>query len=324
MASPRLILLLLFASAFSLSTVLAKWHQNWAGNRTSEGSALAMVMGDSRRLFANHFFAKADVYFHSGYYPSIFDAPKQKERSHMEENLASEHDEHAEEEEEEHVHGEHCNHGEEEGHNETAAAEEEHVHDETCNHGSESGEHGEADFLNKPRDIIDAFGRNFFVTSHSHLAETDHREMLPWLKVAAELDPQKVQTYTVASYWLRTRLNKPKEAEQFLREGLRVNPDSYEILFELGRIHREHYNNSKHARNLWELALLKWRKQEAADLHPSEFNYQQILGFLGALEESEKNYSKAIEYFEILKQLSPAKGEIEKRIAELKAANKPQ
>ena len=30
-------------------------------------------MGDSRQLFANHFFTKADVYFHSGYYPSVFD-----------------------------------------------------------------------------------------------------------------------------------------------------------------------------------------------------------------------------------------------------------
>ena len=30
-------------------------------------------MGDSQQLFANHFFTKADVYFHSGYYPSVFD-----------------------------------------------------------------------------------------------------------------------------------------------------------------------------------------------------------------------------------------------------------
>ncbi|MBA4146785.1 MAG: hypothetical protein H0X66_01625 [Verrucomicrobia bacterium] len=295
MASPRLILLLLLASAFSLSTVLAQWHQNWAGNRSDNGSALAVVMGDSRRIFANHFFTKADVYFHSGYYPSIFDAPKQQERSHMEEDLTQTHDD---EDEDDH-----------------------HAHDESCDHGEE---HGEAEFLDKPRNIIDAFGRNFYITSHSHLAEGEQREMLPWLKIAAELDPQKVQTYTVASYWLRSRLNKPKEAEQFLREGLRVNPDSYEILFELGRIQRENYTNPDNARNLWELALLKWRKQESAGLKPNEFNYQQIIGFLGALEEQQGNVVKAIEYFEALKEVSPAKADIELRIEKLKVASEPQ
>jgi hypothetical protein len=43
------------------------------------GSILKVLLGDSRRLFANHFFVQADVSFHSGYYPTIFDrteAPK--------------------------------------------------------------------------------------------------------------------------------------------------------------------------------------------------------------------------------------------------------
>src|SRR5690606_26355717 len=105
----------------------------------------------------------------------------------------------------------------------------------------------------------------------------DEREMLPWLKIAAELDPYRPQSYTVASYWLRTRLNKPAEAEAFLREGWRLNPDSYEILFELGRIYREHHKDTVRARNLWELALAKWRKQAVAGLEPDLFNYQQIL-----------------------------------------------
>jgi len=40
------------------------------------------LLGDGRRLFANHFFIMADVYFHSGYYPSVFDrnAPKPDQR----------------------------------------------------------------------------------------------------------------------------------------------------------------------------------------------------------------------------------------------------
>lgn len=289
--------MLLLTSAFSLSVVLGTWYENWKGNRSDKSNALTVLMGDSRRIFADHFIAKADVYFHSGYYPSIFDAPKERERSHMEENLAGT--------------------GPEEG-------EEHHEHDENCNHGEENEEHGEADLQKKPRDVIEAFGRIVTVTTHTHLTEGAQREMLPWLKVAAELDPQKVQTYTVASYWLRNKLNKPKEAEQFLREGLRANPESYEILFELGRIQREHYSKPDYARNLWELALAKWKKQEAAGLKPNEFNYEQILGFLGALEEEQGNVTKAIDYFEMLKEISPAKEAVAKRIADLKAATVAQ
>ena len=51
-----------------------------------------VLLGDGRKLFANHFFVKADVSFHSGYYPSIFDqAQPSKDTRHM-----MEHHEHAE------------------------------------------------------------------------------------------------------------------------------------------------------------------------------------------------------------------------------------
>ena len=50
------------------------------------------------------------------------------------------------------------------------------------------------------------FGRKFRVTEHKHLSgDSTERELLPWLKISAELDPQRVETYTVAAYWLRPR-----------------------------------------------------------------------------------------------------------------------
>lgn len=237
------------------------------------------LLGDSRKIFANHFIEKADVYFHSGFYPTIFDRSTKQEGSHMEEESSHEHDEH-------------CEHGEE-GHEE------------------------ETSFLGKPRDIIERFGRNFYATSHTHLQARQQREMLPWLKLGARLDPHKVQTYTVAAYFLRKELNKVEEAESFLREGLRQNPDSYEILFELGKIRKEHDNDRDAARNLWELALNKWRKQQAADKQPDPFVLRQILANLGALEESAGNVKEAIRYFEILNAIEPTPL-ITKRIEELR------
>ena len=69
---PFLVLLLLLAACFSLATVIQPRAQGWS-KRAGSGSVLKVLLGDSRRLFANHFFVQADVSFHSGYYPSIFD-----------------------------------------------------------------------------------------------------------------------------------------------------------------------------------------------------------------------------------------------------------
>ena len=112
-------------------------------------------------------------------------------------------------------------------------------------------------FLGPPRDWIERFGRHFIVTEHTHLEGNKEREILPWLRISAELDPQKIETYIVAAYWLRD-LGKVKEAERFLRQGMLNNPDSYEILFELGRLYYENDHDTARARKIWDLALRKW------------------------------------------------------------------
>ncbi len=85
--------------------------------------------------------------------------------------------------------------------------------------------------MGTPRDWLDAFGRHFIPNRHTHLDEggaagdlsgSDQvREILPWLKLSTELDPQNVQNYTVTAYWLRQRMHKTDEANQVLLEGLR-------------------------------------------------------------------------------------------------------
>jgi hypothetical protein len=74
---PILCLALLLAVVFSLSTYLEPRMGRWI-TRGQDQSMLAIVMGDGRRMFANHFYSKADAYFHSGFYPSIFDQARQQ------------------------------------------------------------------------------------------------------------------------------------------------------------------------------------------------------------------------------------------------------
>jgi tetratricopeptide (TPR) repeat protein len=278
-----LLLALLLSAGFGLATWLQPRSLAWRGQRAQAGSLLQVLLGDGRRMFANHFFTKADVYLHSGYYPSLFDQAK----LNCEGQLAG-----------------------------TASA-----HDPEAEAGKgvhEDDDHGH-DFLGKPKDWLDAFGRKFRITEHTHLeGHGTEREILPWLKLSAELDPEQVETYTVAAFWLRTKLGKVQEAEAFLRDGLRANPDSYEILFELGRLLYENRKDAARARNVWELALRKWQKTETAKPEPDKLALERILTSLARLEEHAGNFAKAIEYSSKLKTVSPHPEIIEQQIEELR------
>jgi tetratricopeptide (TPR) repeat protein len=287
MPSPAYILSLLTVVCFSFATYLDPRYLAWEGSRSQSDDVLSVAMGDSRRMFANEFFTKADVYFHSGYYPTIFDQKKIEEKSHM---LEDEHDEH------DHDHDHHPGEAE---------------HDEHEEH--------EGDFLGPPKDWIDRFSRNFYNAHHTHLgAGGNEREILPWLQLSADLDPHRIETYTVAAYWLRSRLNKPKEAEQFLREGLRSNPDSYEILLEIGLVYYASYHDVTRARNVWELALKKWIQRESRKEKPDNENYEKILDNLIGLEEKAQNWAKCVEYLQLVKKVSPISDKIEQQIQDLK------
>jgi tetratricopeptide (TPR) repeat protein len=280
MASPHLILSLLVAIGFSLAVWLGPRSLGQGGRSAREGNLLTLLLGDGRRMFADYFFTKADVYFHGGYYPSIFDQGRASNTMACLTGAQSQH--------------------------------------EPGDAGHDAHEKA-MDFLGKPKDWIDRFGRHFCITEHAHLEGGGaQREILPWLRISAELDPGRVETYTVAAYWLRKQLGKVKEAEAFLREGLRANPDSAEILTELGRLYYESYRDPIRARNVCELALRKWEQQEAGKPEPDWLLYREITAYLAHLEEKENNFDRAVRYWEMLKETSPAPAAIQQQIDELK------
>lgn len=290
----KLTLALLAVVCFSLATLVQPRVAQWGG-RAQSGSLLKVFLGEGRRLFANHFFTQADVSFHSGYYPSMFDqARRNTQQSPMvNRNQQVDHDDHD--------HDAHEKDAEEHG-----------------DQHSESAHERAMAFLQEPKDWIERFGRHFIITEHTHLTEGKEREILPWLRLSAELDPQRVETYTVAAYWLRVRLHNKKAAEEFLREGLRNNPGNCEILFELGQVYYDGKYDVARARNVWDLALRKWNEQEAPKKEPNISLLAQITENLAHLEEEEGNFERAISMFELAKKASPHPEDLAKRIEELK------
>jgi tetratricopeptide (TPR) repeat protein len=280
---PQLSLAALLVLCFGAAASLDVWFQGWQGSRTQSADVLSVLLGDARRLFANSAFVEADAYFHSGFYPTIFDDKQAFETPHIAEDS-----------------------GTVAGHN----------------HGDETA------FMGKPLDWIDSFGRDFIPSRHTHLDQggasgdlgesSEVGEILPWLKLSAELDPNDVRNYTVAAYWLRKHLGKTDEAEQFLLEGWRQNPNSVEIIFELGQLQYENHHDITRARNLWELALKYWQAQEDAGQKPDDSLYQRLVINLAHLEEEQGNLQQALHYREMEVKVSPFPDVVRKEIAELK------
>lgn len=283
----HLVIVLCGVTAFGLAAWLEPWFQSWSGSRTESANVLHVALGDGRKLFSRHFYLKADNYLHGGYYPSIFDKRSQPCTETMPANASAQ------------ISGtpkRGDNH--DDGHND---------------------HHGSYDAVdNAPKDWIDRFGRHFYVSVHRHVGAGQEREILPWLRLSASLDPQRAETYTVASFWLRSKLGKANEAEQFLRDGLRACPGDPEILFELGCIYEENHHDPVRARNVWELALRNWEKLPPKQQEEGHLVHAQILAYLAHLEEQQKNPSKAIQHLEALHLVSPSKAAIQKWIDDLK------
>jgi tetratricopeptide (TPR) repeat protein len=282
---------LLLATCAATAAWLDRWFMGWQGNRAKNYNPLNTAIGDGQKIFAGHFYRKADVYFHSGMYPSIFDNNQSFKTAHI---------------------------GEDAG----------------ATGSKNTGD--EATYLGKSRDIIDHFSRHFFPAQHTHLEaggaaghevaskeladseSGDVREILPWLKIAQELDPEEPLTYTVTAYWLRSRMNKSREAELLLREGLKNLPDHPALQFELGRIYLENNKDIARARNVWQHAAKTWQKQEGSKAEPDTFILEQILTHLAKLEEESGNLSRAIDYWEQARIIAPQREGIPQRIEELR------
>ena len=269
--SPLSTLVGLLALAFTLATGLALTTDNWS-SRAKSDNLFGMLFGDGRKQFANHFFTMADVYFHSGYYPSIFDKNSGEEKEII-----------------------------------------------SASHGKKESEEDEKneDFLGQPKDWIDAFGRNFRITQHTHLENHNEREILPWLRLAADLDPQKIETYTVGAFFLREHLGRADQAEAFLREGLRNNPDSCEILFELGRVYHDGNHDAERARNVWLLGIKKFFLRPPDQQKEDKLIFEGLVVNLAHLEDEAGNYGAAINWLQAAQKVSPAPGALQKQIDEL-------
>ncbi|HEX3627831.1 MAG TPA: hypothetical protein VH280_20675 [Verrucomicrobiae bacterium] len=288
------LLILLVVLCSGIAARLDCWFMGWQGNRANSWNPLDVFIGSGQRLFAESFYREADVYYHSGYYPTIYDNREAFQTEHI---------------------------GEDTG----AVA--------SHNRGDETGFMGAPlDFIDSfGRHFYPSRHTHLDEGGPTDDLSTSYRvaEILPWLKIASKLDPRDVKTYLVMAYWLRVRLHKVSDAELVLRDGLRHNPGDPQLLFELGRIDFGDYHNLASARGVWEGALRSWaaekpnvprseRLKYAVENFDDRFIFEQLHEYLAQLEVEATNYPAALNHLKLAQLASPKPDELQQQIDDLK------
>jgi len=291
MAAPRYWIGLFLSLALAAGSMVDGWYATSPLSRRGSGSAIQILMGDSRKILSGFLISKADSYFHRGFYPSIFDQQAKEDDNHLAEAVSGHHEHHENETPEEHA-----------------------KHSAPSAPTTTPSKTGSENFLAR-------FGKNF-QPGHAHMNGRggEERELLPWLKLAIEMDPHRVEFYPVAAFWLRTQLTNVAEAESLLRSGLRENPNHYLLLTELGNLYLDDRKRPDQARFLLVAALKQWQTFEESKTLPDVGTHQRILVSLIRLEKEQKQYAKALEYARLYQKFSPNPHATEAVIKEIEAA----
>jgi tetratricopeptide (TPR) repeat protein len=171
---------------------------------------------------------------------------------------------------------------------------EEGVHEEedACEHKKSPGK------VN-PFNILFRISEEKDITEHIHLHGDQTKELIPWFYFSAKIDPHNVLAYTLGSYWLAAKMNKVEEGFVFLKEGLRNNPDSWEINAELGRMYFTYTGDHEAA-----LRYLYRARTLIQDATHDKFQERYVLFYLalsyeelGLKEEALKTYRELNELF---------------------------
>ena len=104
---------------------------------------------------------------------------------------------------------------------------------------------------------------------------------------------------------MRKNLRRVEDARDILREGIRNNPKSFELLFAMGQIYQQDDTNKIKARNIWIAAKRYWEEQSIEAKELSSDVYGRITGNLAHLELEAGNLQLAVQYFELDKLTSP-------------------
>lgn len=173
--------------------------------------------------------------------------------------------------------------------------------------------HGEISHDVSPYNVLLRLSDEISVTEHIHLEGDQLKEIVPWLYLASEVDPNNVLAYTLAGYYLAYRLDKTDQAIAYLKKGLMNNPDSWEVNGEIGRIYFQKLKDyDASARYLSRAKVL-------LDKTPHDkFQERAILAYLALSYEKLGEGQKALPLYHRLDSLFPDRDLYKEKMRQLR------
>lgn len=135
-------------------------------------------------------------------------------------------------------------------------------------------------------------------------------EIMPLVRIVTWLDPHFVLAFQVGAWTLGDRLKKPAEAEEFLKEGIRNNPDRYELYSELG------FTYFFYLKDYPKAAIAFGRALQLPIAHLNE--KKKTIRMLAYCYEKSGEIEKAVTILEKYIQIDPKNGKARQRLERLK------
>jgi tetratricopeptide (TPR) repeat protein len=159
--------------------------------------------------------------------------------------------------------------------------------------------------------------------AHIHMKGKRVEEMMPWLWLAIRSNPQDVNTYLVAAFWLASDdIGKPDLAHEVLKEAQCNIPFHYETQLEDGRIYLKE-RRTREAKRKFDAGLAFWPRPLPANNQDAMNDKAALLLYRGLLHEAEGETNQTIEAFEEILRMFPERTSLRERLDALKKGEAP-
>jgi len=154
-------------------------------------------------------------------------------------------------------------------------------------------------------------------SGHVHAEGAAVHEIMPWLEFAIRANPQNVDAYLTAAYWLGVA-QRPYLAERVLLLGQQQNPGDHRILAERARLLFDRHDDARAAALLDE-GLRVWPSRLDPQDSQALLDLAAMLSYRGFLYELAGDSKAALALFRKALEASPGNVGLERRVRALEA-----
>jgi tetratricopeptide (TPR) repeat protein len=165
--------------------------------------------------------------------------------------------------------------------------------------------------------IFQRAAREISPEEHVHISRERVKEMMPWLWLAVRANPNNVETYLVAAFWLANDADRPDLALEVLQEAQWNNPFNYRVQLERGRLLATVHDFDRAKRAL-DAGLAFWPGDDQPDGHEALLLKSRLLIYRAMVYTISGSSDQAIVDLEEILELYPERAHIRRMIEDVR------